>query len=73
MRKPASNDAVTLTLVPVTGPDWLASPERRLAKLLKLMLRSFGWRCVEFRPAGRSDVPDAPAKPPDVTKGQVQR
>jgi len=43
MSKPLSNDAVTLTLVPVTGPDWLAPPERRLARLLKLMLRSFGW------------------------------
>lgn len=37
-----------VTLEPVTGPFW-APPHRRLARLLKAMLRGYGFRCVSAR------------------------
>jgi hypothetical protein len=41
---------ITPTITPAAG-DWTAPPERRLARLLKVMLRAFGWRVVDVRPA----------------------
>jgi len=37
---------VTLTLEALKG--WPNTPERRLARLLKAMLRGYGWRCVNM-------------------------
>jgi hypothetical protein len=46
------NDArqvkITLVIIPAPG-RWQAPPEKRLALLLKSMLRAFGWRCVEMK------------------------
>lgn len=38
-----------LELRPVPGP-WLAPPEQRLRRLLKVALRGFGFRCLACRP-----------------------
>lgn len=47
MSKPT--DTYILQLRPTPG-NWPAPPEKRLARLLKCALRSFGWRCVVCRP-----------------------
>lgn len=40
---------IVLHLVPAAG-NYLAPPEKRLARLLKAMKRGYGWRCVACRP-----------------------
>lgn len=47
MSKPT--DTYILQLRPTPG-NWPAPPEKRLARLLKCALRSFGWRCVGVHP-----------------------
>lgn len=57
-------DAVRLTLVPLASH---VPAEVRLRRLLKAMLRAYGWRCVEVcGPAAWSDAPG-----PDGQTGQV--
>lgn len=48
-----------LELEPVPG-NYLAPPERRLARLLKAMLRAYGWRCVSCRPVAPANEEQAP-------------
>jgi hypothetical protein len=53
-------EPVTLTIVPLTGADWVVPADVRLRRLLKAMLRVFGWRCVAIDgPPGKneSDTP----------------
>ena len=38
-----------IELEPASG-NYLAPPEKRLARLLKAMLRGYGWRCVACKP-----------------------
>jgi predicted type IV restriction endonuclease len=40
---------VQLTLESVNGQAWQSPPIKRLALLLKCMLRAFGFRCVDAR------------------------
>ena len=42
--------------------DYLAPPERRLARLLKCMLRAYGWRCTACRPVAPADEGKAPVE-----------
>jgi len=53
---------IELHVTPTPG-NHLAPPMRRLARLLKAMLRGYGWRCVQCRPV----APAAPAG--EVTEG----
>jgi hypothetical protein len=39
-----------LELEPVASDRYQAPPEKRLARLLKCMLRAYGWRCTACRP-----------------------
>jgi hypothetical protein len=45
---------IVLHLRPAPG-NWQAPPDRRLARLLKCMLRAYGWRCI----GAREVLPDA--------------
>ena len=49
-----------LELEPVPG-NYQAPPEKRLARLLKTMLRGYGWRCLVCRPV----APPAPGQAPE--------
>lgn len=49
---------VVLHLTPVPG-NYLAPPEKRLARLLKAMLRAYGWRCTACRPVAPTDAGQA--------------
>jgi hypothetical protein len=51
-----------LELEPVNSSRWSAPAERRLARLLKAMLRGYGWRCVRCQPT------DTSAPQPTATK-----
>jgi hypothetical protein len=51
-----------LELEPVQSSRYLAPPEKRLARLLKSMLRAFGWRCVSCRPAAPKDKVHGPTE-----------
>ena len=44
-----SASVIVLHLTPAPG-NYQAPPEKRLARLLKCMLRAYGWRCVACRP-----------------------
>lgn len=58
---------VTITLRPEAG-HWQAPPMRRLARLLKGMLRAYGWRCIDIRAEqGKSSQPTQPTKPKEDT------
>lgn len=46
---PPEPELIILTLRPAPG-KWPSTPEKRLARLLKTMLRSFGWRCTSAQP-----------------------
>jgi len=54
MEKPPT--IIVLHLTPAPG-NWQAPPEKRLARLLKAMLRSWGWRCTRCQPAAPEDKP----------------
>ncbi len=45
----AAEAQFTLVIRAVREKSWAASPDRRLARLLKAMLRGYGFRCVELR------------------------
>jgi len=51
----ADKDVVVITLTPAPG-RWPAPPMRRLARLLKAMLRGYGWKCLDIR---HQPAPDA--------------
>jgi hypothetical protein len=61
-------EQVTLTLRPSPG-CWASPPMKRLALLLKAMLRAYGWRCVDIRTeqAGREPAGGEPTKPKEDT------
>jgi hypothetical protein len=48
-----------LELEPVAG-NYLAPPEKRLARLLKAMLRAYGWRCTRCVPLAPANEEQAP-------------
>ena len=56
-----------LELEPVPG-NYLAPPEKRLARLLKTMLRAYGWRCNACRPV--SPAVETPPPPDKATPQQ---
>lgn len=43
--------------------NWLAPVERRLARLLKAMLRGYGFRCIDCRPTHSQEPANERAKP----------
>jgi hypothetical protein len=49
---------VNLTITTAPG-HWSAPPDRRLARLLKTMLRGYGWRCVSAVELPEQEPPDA--------------
>ena len=50
---------IVLHVRPAPG-HWQAPPMRRLARLLKAMLRGYGWRCVTCRPADEANRDQTP-------------
>jgi hypothetical protein len=54
---------IVLHLTPAPG-NYQAPPEKRLARLLKCMLRGYGWRCVGCRPV------DPPAPAGEIPEGK---
>ena len=52
---------IMLHLTPVSG-NYMAPPEKRLARLLKCMLRAYGWRCTACRPVKAHDEGQAPVE-----------
>jgi hypothetical protein len=57
-------ERVILTLRPEAG-SWQAPPMRRLARLLKVMLRGYGWRCVNIH---TEQAEGSQAGPPPVVR-----
>jgi hypothetical protein len=57
----------SLELEPVPG-NYLAPPEKRLARLLKTMLRAYGWRCNACHPV--SPAVETPPPPDKATPQQ---
>lgn len=52
----SNNRTITITLADAASPHETRPPEIRLRAVLKLLLRGYGLRCVDIRPA----VPDEP-------------
>jgi hypothetical protein len=55
----------SIVLTPQAG-NWQAPPEKRLARLLKTMLRAYGWRCNACRPVTPAEPPPPPAQQQNV-------
>lgn len=67
MERSNPNQRFILVMRPVPG-NWLAPAERRLARVLKSMLRGYGFECVSAREVSAN--PDLTPQPSPGTQPQ---
>jgi hypothetical protein len=55
LRRMNHQPTIVLHVRPAPG-NWQAPPEKRLARLLKAMLRGYGWRCIACKTISGNDA-----------------